>query len=1029
MKIAKNRKQSGSVLLTVVSVMSILIVFLFGTMALAVANNNRAHVNYSSAQTGITARAVAESAIDAIGNGTDAGKAYAKAVGELKAGDDPISVKVQLKGDGVGSLGHVQDVVISHAGTKQYYDVNDKEWHSRDLLKFTATVTMSGVESSSSVYVLKHKSDDEESSAGGGAGFVTVSSADLKCQTNIVGGAYISLPDINEARKYVYSNSHVDRALNRTGRAETGEGVIGFGEINGENNSFYLKNSGAIVEADLFVNNNMAIENWGGFIFPGPSTGITVWGDLKFLTNSKDHLNYVYLGSKKTDLAFTEVPYIYVDGNIFGDDGGLAKLGSVGQDFPLNIFCGTINSAGTEWQNSVIAGNLYCMDEGGNSTIKIQNINNPLYNWSESVVKQIKVEERETYVDGEICSNGNLTLSVGTEDLNVYGNVRVKGDLTVEATDGKKVKVHGNVVVGGKINGIDNIEIVDNDEMDGTEQIYVQNAKKPEDAVTADIPNEVGYYYVHTPLLTTKGYVGPDGETLLNDGNVFIDGVYQQGAQVDGNTVPEHAGDLRIYYTLNQVEDENGEMRSVRPTDPESWKYIDYTYADVLYAWEGFSQPENQGHLANIEHLKRPGPGGRDPHNENNLEGFYIETYVVEGSFEEVKGAGPEEGRPGAPGRGPQDDGYYTVRADNGKLYQYKVTTHYSKVTDSTFEYTLPGTGGVTYKHPNEFLNSVNEAEGQIYPKYAERLVILGKETGYEDGKIIKTMEDVIGKVANPYKDYVSADGSEKKPDAVQKLWTAAIANEYNDDKLPDIVDEKYVINKSSCYFDFTNKELERDLVITPDENGTLVIIDKLVVQAGKNIIIDDSGSAGNVYFYINDDGANDDVDFKHCGNANIITKTYYDALFNDSKNDLSYNSGGVNYDIDDKADIADGSPNVYIYGGKNSNMECSNIGIVTANIISPYMLFKVGGGEGRGINSLYYDGYDLVEGLKSIDGTIGGGSATGKQFILGCVNVGSADIPNTLCSVYIPSEAGKGGGGHKKDADWWYKVLYYNEF
>lgn len=1030
MKIAKNRKQSGSVLLTVVAVMSILIIFLFGTMALAVSNNNRAHVNYSSAQTGITARAIAESAIDAIGNGTASGKAYAKAVGELQAGDDPISVKVQLKGDGVGSLGHVQDVVISHAGTKQYYDVNDKDWHTRDLLKFTATVTMSGVESTSSVYVLKHRSDDEESSAGGGAGFVTVASADLKCQTNIVGGAYISLPDINEAKKYVYKNTHVERSHNRTGQAETGEGVIGFGEINGELNSFYLKNSGAIIEADLFVNNNMAIENWGGFIFPGPSTGITVWGDLKFLTNSKDHLNYVYLGSKKTDLAFTEVPYIYVDGNIFGDNGGLAKLGSAGQDFPLNIFCGTINSAGTEWQSSVIAGNLYCMDEGGNNTIKIQNINNPLYNWSESVVKQIKVEERETYIDGEICSNGNLTLSAGTEDLNVYGNVRVKGDLTVEATNGKKIKVHGNVVVGGKINGINNIDIVENENMDGTEQIYVQGANKPGEAKVVNIPNEVGYYYVYTPKLTTKGYVRPDGETLLNDGTVFIEGQYQQDAQVDGNTVPEHAEDLRIYYTLNQVEGRDGEMRSVRPTEPDSWKYIDYTYADVLYAWEGFSQPEERNQLANIEHLKRPGPGGRDPHDENDLEGFYIETYVEEGSFEEVEGVGPEEGRPGAPGRGPKDDGYYTIRDDEGKLYQYKVTTHYSKVTEATFEYTIPGTGGVTYKHPNEFLTLVNEAEGQIYPKYAERLVILGKETGYEEGKIIKTMEDVIGKVANPYKDYVSADGSEKKPDSVQKLWTAAIANEYNDDNIPPVdVDGKYVINKSSCYFNFTNKELEQDLVITPDENGTLIIIDKLVVQAGKNIIIDDSGSAGNVYFYVNDDTSADDIDFKHCGNANIITKTYYDALYNDSKNDLSYNSGGVNWDIDDKADIADGSPNVYIYGGKNSNMECSNIGIVTANIISPYMKLKIGGGEGRGINSLLYDGYDLVEGLKSIDGTIGGGSATGKQFILGCVNVSSADIPNTLCSVYIPSESGKGGGGSKKDADWWYKVLYYNEF
>lgn len=66
MNTRKKRKLHGSVLLTVVFVMSILIVFLFGTMALALAANNRAHVNYSSAQTGITARSVAESAVSAL---------------------------------------------------------------------------------------------------------------------------------------------------------------------------------------------------------------------------------------------------------------------------------------------------------------------------------------------------------------------------------------------------------------------------------------------------------------------------------------------------------------------------------------------------------------------------------------------------------------------------------------------------------------------------------------------------------------------------------------------------------------------------------------------------------------------------------------------------------------------------------------------------------------------------------------------------------------------------------------------------
>ena len=65
MKTIKNRKLKGSVLLTVVSVMALLIIFLSGTLVLATAANNRAHVNYSTAQTNITARTVVNTAYNA----------------------------------------------------------------------------------------------------------------------------------------------------------------------------------------------------------------------------------------------------------------------------------------------------------------------------------------------------------------------------------------------------------------------------------------------------------------------------------------------------------------------------------------------------------------------------------------------------------------------------------------------------------------------------------------------------------------------------------------------------------------------------------------------------------------------------------------------------------------------------------------------------------------------------------------------------------------------------------------------------
>lgn len=1051
MKAAKNRKQRGSVLLTVVSVMSILIVFLFGTMALAVANNNRAHVNYSSAQTGITARAVAESAIDAIGDS----EAYAEAVGELGAGDEPITVKVQLKGDGVGTLGHVQDIVISHAGTKQYYDVNDKQWHSRDLLKFTATVTMSGVESTSSVYVLKHKSEDEESSSGGGAGFVTVANAALVCQTNIVGGAYISLPDTNEAGKYVYRNSHVDRVLNRTGGNETGAGIVGFGEMvasdGGATNAFTLNNSGAIIEADLFVNNNMYVQNWSGFVFPSSKTGITVWGDLLFNQNAIDQVSYRYLGDKSADLPFTDVPYIYVDGEISGRS-GVVKLGNGNQggdplqDFPLNIFCGTINCGDIEnnggmGKNSVIAGNLYCMDEGGNSSIKVKTVRNQLFDWTDSVIKKIKVEDKETYVKGEICSNGNLELGAMTDDLTVNGDVRVKGDLKISGS--KKVIIKGNLVVGGYIVDADNAKItaIDPTKLEVTGKIYTDNLSVDPEDIVFDVSNQVGYYYVYTPEQNGSGkWVGPDGTTPLDDGMAFIDGEYQyiNNATIEGELVPENASDIRLYYTLMQVKNnETGEWRSVRPTDievdfadgdyegiPAPYAVEDLIHYEIpyLYSWDGFEQAQLAVESADIEDLKKAGPGGRPELNDDELKGFYIKTSIIRSTFGEVADEGSV------------DEGYYFTNHD-GKVYQYKIDTEYVKVRNSTFKLRY-SKAGVSYPSPDEYLEEINEKNGQIYPKYAERLVLLGLNepgtTNYgADGKVVKTLQEVLNKVANPYADYYKSDGTEKKPDKVNALYEDASKNNYTDLDDVSFVDGKYHIGES-CVIDIADK-FNNTIVITPPETGLLVVVKNLQMQNDNAIIIDDINGKGYVYFYVEDSGL-----FEHIGNgisgAQIITQTYYNALFEKGYKKLSYNSGEIDgyVDVEDTANLGDGSPNVYIYGGKGSEMKIPNMGLITANIISPHLKLEVKGGVSTPIESFVYDGYDVVQGNYYDEGDIEEFPNTGddvKYLILGCVNVEAANIPNRVNSIYIPSESGGSGGGHRKDANWWYKVLYYNEF
>ncbi len=537
MNTQKKRKLHGSVLLTVVFVMSILIVFLFGTMALALAANNRAHVNYSSAQTGITARSVAESAVAALDKNVAGAADYRKAVGALKSTSTPLKVQVGLSNpggsDSLASMGNIDDVTISYAGTKKFYDETKEEWLERDLLKFTSNVTMSGVTSSSSIYVLKHEPGDGGDSGSGGAGFVTTADASLATQTSIWGGAYIRLPKKEDAEKYKYidetgnSNHSVFMAsLNNT--IEPYDGT--------DKTALKGPNSGASIETPLYVCNNMYLENWTHLIFPNKGSGVTVWGDMIFHNNSPSHLTYVYSGTAESSWNFNEIPYVYVDGTIKGT----VNLGFADNKAPMNIFCGNIQVENPD-QKIKVNGNIYCMDTGVTSKIKAMN-ETELYAWTGNVVNRYNDQTITDKVVGDICTKGNLEL----QNVIVQGDVRVEGNLSITQRDGvpgDKVTVNGNVVVGGEIMGEENLVV-------NGEIYHATKGTATEEAI--EIDNKIGTYDIYTPTMSNEGenfgkYVDKDNN-LLNDGDVFTDGDFNP----DNSKGIVNPNDLQLYYTLDE---------------------------------------------------------------------------------------------------------------------------------------------------------------------------------------------------------------------------------------------------------------------------------------------------------------------------------------------------------------------------------------------------------------------------------------------------------------------------------------------
>lgn len=932
------RKLHGSVLLTVVFVMSILIVFLFGTLALALAANNRAHVNYSSAQTSITARSVAESAVAALDTNVVGSAQYKDAVGALKATSTPLKVKVGLStpdtNENLATMGHIDDVTISYAGTKKFF--KDGKWEDRDLLKFTSNVTMSGVTSSASVYVLKQEKGDNEGEGSSGAGFVTTAGVSVATQTSIWGGAYISLPTLDEAKAYDYKDEHIDR---------------GFGDVTEADHRMYLDNDGAVIEAEMYVNDNVYINDWNGFVFPKESTGIAVLGDLYFTNNAISHVVYKYHG-KKDNLNFTQVPHIYVDGHISGERGkiilGNAEANEADR-FPLNTFCGWIDSTHAE---SVLASNIYCMDKDKTSTIS--GSNNTLYMWSNSVFKQVANKSGATVVNGEICTKGDLVL----EDCEIAGDVRVEGDLTINGS----VKVHGDVVVKGTIHNADKLNVVDggsiyNDSVGGK---------------TVQIPNAIGYYYIYTPEQETIGegddqrmvWVDPSGNPI-HTGYLFNDGVFSQGAWVDGEQV-DSVDEIKLYYTIREPNE--GEI-FVDSSDPDN---IDYSY--------GFVCSRDGSSLGLID-------------KESNE--FYAHTEVI--NF--------------------VDETNYTLDVD------YSI-----KESEATFTYTYGSPQGY-----NTYLEECGEKPEHVYPEYAERRSILGLDTltdseGNEidssSYKIVKTMEEVLTQVANPYENRISDAGNSlpKKLQDLYKEMTAADSS-YTYKTFDDFkqADGSYAI-KNSCMFtgDINGADMSdpnRIFHIDPGSENILIIMKDVSTSNNSKIVVNDK-DGGNVYIIV--EGT---MELK---NSMLVTESYYELIKEAEANPrtmkIQYNSS----EYADDPDIIDLSkrlgkkvkPNVNIYGSASSKLWMHDgYYPVSANILSPDMDVQIDSAGEQKFAEVYYNNEPMFDGR----GT--------KEVFFGCMLSQNTKIPNSMNVMYV-TDGKKSGGGEAEDGDpFWYKILYYNEF
>lgn len=598
MKTEKKRSFRGAVLLTVVSVMSLLIVFLTSTLVLATAANNRAHKSYSSSQASYTARAAIDSILAAAKQNED----FAIAMNSLKDGGS-FDVDVNMESSATG-IGKVDSAKIAYAGKKQFYDASKQEWVERDMISVTADVTSGGETKTVTAYVLKDP-PAPGGGGGGGGGFVTVGTAGTANHTISFGGTYLGI-GMSTGQRYYQGDYHIggqivslnDKLyLNRKDNYPGATGDLGDGTIgllpnmpettDADNIVTYSFGNEGSIEAPVVINGNFYANTKTELYFPENSVGMAVWGNMKMQNPSNFKLGanlntYVYKDpvTKIEEVRyavnpekFNEIPYIYVD-SLFESNTSSLNFNADGA-FPLNMFCGSV-----DLRNVSIGADIYCQDSNKTSVLS-GDANTSLYKWSDSVIN--KSSYLDSTMSGNFYSKGSAIVKDTNNWVTINGDMVIEGDLEVTG----KLKVTGSLVVGGtlKCDG----------ELDVTGSIAADSATGSR--ITANIGDKkmradgTGELYerhddVYNAVLCknvmireSDWWVRPASYVWLTKDAIDVYGLPDSDGDgiIDGNVYDFHYGEI----DKSLIIEEKGHWNLGGPEDAVTMEYTDTTWINT----------------------------------------------------------------------------------------------------------------------------------------------------------------------------------------------------------------------------------------------------------------------------------------------------------------------------------------------------------------------------------------------------------------------------------------------------------------
>ena len=469
MKKHSKAKLKGTVLFTVISVMSLLIIFLTSTLVLATSASNRSHKNYAATQTEYTARAAIESFSEAMSRSD----AVAQMIVNMKK-TDVLTPSVEINDSALGEIGYYDNsgnwnsgqISIEYIDDTYVYNTEKSAWEEQQVLKVTATAELGGEESTVCAYIRK-KSPDEPN------------------PTSIRG---------------LQTAGGIDSGT--TAGYYTGDFAIGL--TTPDASSTYSLTNGTILETDKsFVNGNLDVNGNDIKIKTTKSnTGTVIMGNLTAQNNFIIETKY----DMSNNFTQKDIPYLYIDGtaDFAISHGGLTVDG---KNSPFNIFAGSITTGN---QNlNMTNTDLFLMDTGANNIFG-PSVSTKLTAWSSSLIQGGDTQFNSK--GGNIYSKGNLEISKTT----IYGDIRCEGNVTL----GSDVKIYGDLVVGGALSGVENA-IVNGEIYNGTTEIDYTGSLKPgyfaKNNTYYESGLKPGYYEYENPIYANYMVKNAQYANYVND--------------------------------------------------------------------------------------------------------------------------------------------------------------------------------------------------------------------------------------------------------------------------------------------------------------------------------------------------------------------------------------------------------------------------------------------------------------------------------------------------------------------------------